>query len=94
MPALPIEAQGPLLSRRVQVQSVRVRSDEAQVTKGESSMSQYTGKCIVRISTGEILSVHVVDSTGMGMTLSPEEYVARGVKPPLDQLPNCSSARS
>lgn len=55
-------------------------------------MSQYTGKCVVRISTGEIISVHVVDTAGIGMTLSPEDYEARGVKPPLDQLPNCSSS--
>ena len=53
-------------------------------------MSSYTGKCVVRISTGQIIDVHVVDSTGIGMTLSPQEYEARQVKPPLEELPDCS----
>lgn len=53
-------------------------------------MSEYTGQCVVRISTGEILDVHVVDSKGVGMTIPPNEYLSRGIKPSLNQLPECS----
>lgn len=55
-------------------------------------MTQYTGSCAARIATGEIINVHVVDATGNGMTLSPGEYVNRGVQPPLDQLPDCKAS--
>jgi hypothetical protein len=55
-------------------------------------MSSYTGKCVVRLSTGAIFDVQVVDTSGIGITLSPEEYVARGITPPLKELPDCSAA--
>lgn len=42
-------------------------------------MSQYTGKCVIRISTGEIIDVHVVNTSGTGMILPPQEYQTRGI---------------
>ena len=54
-------------------------------------MTEYTGKCVQRLSTGEIYSVQVVDSRGIGNELTPQEYIDRKVKPPLSQLPGCSS---
>jgi hypothetical protein len=53
-------------------------------------MSSYVGECVVRVHSAEIVSVHVVDAGGNGMTLSPDEYKARGIKPPLETLPECA----
>jgi hypothetical protein len=58
----------------------------------EKLMSSYTGKCVLRTRDGKIVDVQVRDSAGMGITLSPEEYRARGIKPPLEELPDCSSS--
>lgn len=57
-------------------------------------MSEYTGKCVVRIADGTIVDVHVVDSKGIGATLSPTEYQSRGIRPPISELPDCSSGKS
>lgn len=56
-------------------------------------MTQYTGKC-VHLLNGKIFDVQVVDSSGIGNVLLPEEYEAKGVQPPLSQLPDCSSTDS
>jgi hypothetical protein len=55
-------------------------------------MSSYTGKCVLRTRDGIIVDVQVRDSAGHGMTLPPKEYRARGIKPPLEELPDCSSS--
>lgn len=52
-------------------------------------MSSYRGVCVLRLSTGEIHRVKVVDSTGLGNVLDPKEYVRRGIQPLLEQLPDC-----
>jgi hypothetical protein len=53
-------------------------------------MSNYVGKCVVRLQSGDVVSVHVVDTAGNGMTLDPSDYKARGIKPPLTELPECA----
>jgi len=52
-------------------------------------MSSYRGVCVLRLTTGEIHGVKVIDTAGNGNVLDPSEYVRRGVQPPLDQLPDC-----
>lgn len=41
-----------------------------------------------RNSTGEICDVHVVDEAGNKNTLAPSVYIANGIQPPIDQLPD------
>lgn len=54
-------------------------------------MSGYTGKCVSRLTRGEIIDVFVVDPTGHGLTLTPSEYEKRGITPPIEQLPDCNA---
>ena len=50
-------------------------------------MSDYTGKFKQVLSSGEVIDVAVVDSTGISTTLTPQEYKVRGIKPPIEDLP-------
>lgn len=51
-------------------------------------MSSYTGLYVQRLSNGEIASVQVVDPFGNSLSLEPEIYTERQIKPPIEQLPD------
>ncbi len=51
-------------------------------------MSSYTGLYVQRLSEGRIHSVQVSNPFGNSIPLEPETYIARDVKPPIDQLPD------
>lgn len=48
--------------------------------------SSYTGLYVQRLNDGAIHNVQVVDAGGHSIPLNPNEYIARGVQPPIDQL--------
>lgn len=50
--------------------------------------SSYRGLYVQRNSNGVIDSVQVVDTGGNSIPLPPDVYVDRGVKPPIDELPD------
>ena len=54
-------------------------------------MSSYKGLYVQRLSDGTIHSVQVEDSAGNSLPLDPQEYVRRGIKPDIDQLPDVES---
>ncbi len=51
-------------------------------------MSSYTGLYVQRYENGTIHSVQVADPFGNSLPLDPQEYIDRGVKPPIDLLPD------
>jgi hypothetical protein len=51
-------------------------------------MSSYKGLYVQRFENGTIHSVQVVDTGGNSIPLDPEIYIERGVKPPIEQLPD------
>lgn len=50
-------------------------------------MSDYKGIAVQRLSNGEIYSVVVITPPNHKSTMEPDEYVRRGIKPPIDTLP-------
>jgi hypothetical protein len=50
-------------------------------------MSTYTGLYVQRLSDGTIFNVQVRDPRGNETGLIPQDYEARGILPPIDQLP-------
>jgi hypothetical protein len=54
--------------------------------------SSYTGICLHRDpSTGDVTDVQVTDSGGNELPLPIHDYIARGVTPAWETLPDCSS---
>jgi hypothetical protein len=54
--------------------------------------SSYTGICVYRHPTsGEVTDVQVRDTGGNELPLPIEDYIERGVEPPWQSLPDCSS---
>ena len=51
-------------------------------------MSSYTGLYVQRFEDGTIDSVQVVDTGGNSIPLDPNIYIERGVKPPIELLPD------
>lgn len=51
-------------------------------------MSEYTGIYVQRLSDGSIYAVQVKDQHGNQNSLDPQAYVERGIKPPMDSLPD------
>jgi hypothetical protein len=51
-------------------------------------MSSYKGIFVQRTASGDIHSVQVEDPFGNSLSLDPRDYLARGVQPPMDQLPD------
>lgn len=51
-------------------------------------MSSYTGLYVQRLSTGQIHGVQVRDTAGTDVPLDPTEYRARGIQPPIEELPD------
>ena len=51
-------------------------------------MSSYTGLYVQRLSNGILHNVQVFDPFGNSIPLDPETYVARGIKPLIEQLPD------
>lgn len=56
--------------------------------------TSYRGICVLRLSSGEIIDVQVEDTTGMRLTLSPQQYQERGCKPQISLLPDCVQSES
>lgn len=50
-------------------------------------MTNYTGLYVQRLTDGTIYNVQVRDSNGHEFGLSPQEYEARNISPPVNQLP-------
>ena len=50
--------------------------------------SSYKGLYVQRSEDGTIHSVQVVDTGGISIPLDPNTYTERGVKPPIEQLPD------
>jgi len=50
-------------------------------------MSTYTGLYVQRLSDGTIFNVQVRDPSDHESGLTPEDYEAKGILPPIDQLP-------
>lgn len=53
-------------------------------------MTSLRGLCVLRLKSGEIYDVKVQDGATNQYTLKPDEYTRRGIKPPLDKLPDCT----
>jgi hypothetical protein len=51
-------------------------------------MSEYTGLYVQRLSDGSIFAVQVKDPHGNEISLEPDIYVQRGIKPSIDSLPD------
>lgn len=51
-------------------------------------MSAYKGLYVQRLSDGLIHSVQVQDVGGIGLPLSPLDYVNREISPPIQTLPD------
>lgn len=51
-------------------------------------VSSYEGLYVIRSESGNIDSVQVRDHGGNSLPLTPDDYVARGIKPPIEQLPD------
>lgn len=51
-------------------------------------MSSYTGLYVQRLDNGTVFSVQVVDTAGNSLPLEPDTYVQRGIKPPIESLPD------
>lgn len=51
-------------------------------------MSSYTGLYVQRLTTGHVHGVQVDDGAGIENSLNPDVYTARGIQPPIDQLPD------
>lgn len=51
-------------------------------------MSSYTGLFVQRLENGEIHNVQVEDTGGISIPLDPKTYMERGIKPPINQLPD------
>lgn len=51
-------------------------------------MSRYKGLYVQRLENGEIHGVQVVDPSGISLSLPPDIYVQRGIKPPIENLPD------
>jgi hypothetical protein len=56
-------------------------------------MTSYKGMCVFRLGSGAIFNAKVEDAAGNQLTISPDDYLRRGVNPPIDQLPDCGDAR-
>ncbi|ACX96486.1 hypothetical protein [Halothiobacillus neapolitanus] len=54
-------------------------------------MSSYTGLYTQQLSNGTIYSVQVVDPGGNSLPLEPAVYVARQIKPLIDELPDVAN---
>ena len=52
------------------------------------SNSNYKGLYVQRLSNGTIFSVQVEDPHKHQISLEPDDYKARQIKPPIDQLPD------
>jgi hypothetical protein len=50
--------------------------------------SSYKGLYVQRFEDGTIHGVQVVDTGGNSISIDPNTYIERGVKPPIDQLPD------
>jgi len=50
--------------------------------------SSYKGLYVQRLSDGNIHGVQVVDSGGNSISLDPQTYIDRQVKPPIEELPD------
>jgi hypothetical protein len=50
--------------------------------------SSYKGLYVQRLADGTICSVQVVDTGGNSISLPPNIYIERDVKPPIEQLPD------
>lgn len=57
-------------------------------------MSSYTGLYVQRLSNGEIFSVQVADTGGNSLPLNPDDYVNRGIRPPIGELPDSGKYHS
>lgn len=51
-------------------------------------MSDYIGLYVTRLENGEIYGVQVETDGGFSTSLLPEDYIQRGIKPPIDELPD------
>ena len=57
-------------------------------------MSSYIGVHVNRLEGGTIDSVQVKDSAGIELPISPDEYKRRGIKPPIEELPEATSLQA
>jgi len=56
------------------------------------SKTEHTGVCVVKSASGKILAVQIKDFFGKNsIPIPPKAYIARGIKPPIEFLPECSS---
>ncbi len=53
----------------------------------EKKLSSYTGLYVQRLNDGTVYSVQVTDPYGNELPLNPQDYIDRGIQPPIDQLP-------
>lgn len=51
-------------------------------------MSSYVGLYVQRLNSGVIHGVQVRDPGGNELSLSPDDYVNRGIRPLIDELPD------
>ena len=56
-------------------------------------MSSYEGLYVQRLTDGTVHSVQVKDSAGNQLPLDPQEYIRRGIGPPLETLPDMQNYR-
>lgn len=52
--------------------------------------SSYTGLYVQRYSSGQIHGVQVADPYGNSISLDPDVYFGRKVKPPMKELPDAA----
>ncbi|MBM3859200.1 MAG: hypothetical protein FJ395_06070 [Verrucomicrobia bacterium] len=53
--------------------------------------SLYTGICIVKMPSGEAVQVQMKTPTGHKNQISVSDYKRRGIKPPIEELPDCNA---
>lgn len=51
--------------------------------------SSYKGVCVHFLSDGTIDHVSVEDISGNRLPLDLDDYISRGIQPPVDDLPDC-----
>ncbi|MBI5918014.1 MAG: hypothetical protein HY849_01390 [Nitrosomonadales bacterium] len=57
-------------------------------------MSSYTGLYVQRYEDGTIHGVQVADPFGNSLSLDPQDYIDREVKPPIELLPDQANYQS
>jgi hypothetical protein len=52
--------------------------------------STYQGLYVQRYDNGQIHNVQVTSPGGASIPLDPDDYVARGIEPPMEELPDAA----